>query len=143
MNCLIKEETGVGFATIWLGCITIFCLIWSLGSTVKSDSRNKFDSFLRKLILGNVEQYQKPSTFKLAKNHLYPDTGTVYDYVYDKKNNGSWILWSEKLDLKRIPPDARVSILLQIKYIIILDLALKIVFSVQIKKIIFEWGIYC
>lgn len=107
---MINEETGVGIATIWLGCITIFSLIWSLGSTIKSDSRNKFDTFFRKIILGNIDQYQKPHTFKLTKNHLFPDAGTIYDYIYDKKNNGSWILWSERLDMKRIPSDSRVNL---------------------------------
>lgn len=106
---MIEEETGSGIGSIWLGCITIFCLIWSLGSTIKGNDRNKFDTFIRKLILGNIDQYQKPITFKLSKNKLFPDVGTVYDYVYDKKNNGSWILWSEKLDLKRIPPDSKVN----------------------------------
>ncbi|VVC42221.1 Dynein heavy chain, coiled coil stalk,P-loop containing nucleoside triphosphate hydrolase,Dynein heavy [Cinara cedri] len=109
INCLIKRETGVGIAAIWLGCITIFCLIWSLGSIIKDDSRNKFDIFLRKIILGHNDQHPKPQTFKLTKNHLFPDSGTVYDFVYDKKNNGSWIQWSEKLDLKRIPPDAKIN----------------------------------
>lgn len=105
---MIKEETGVGIASIWLACVTVFCLIWSLGATIKGDSRNKFDVFFRKVILGNNDQYPKPLTFKLTKNYLFPDTGSIYDYVYDKKNNGSWILWSEKLDMKRIPPDSRV-----------------------------------
>lgn len=106
---MINEETGTGIATVWLGCITIFSLVWSLGSTIKNDSRNKFDTFLRKIIFGNIDQYQIPNTFKLTKNHLFPDDGTVYDYVYDKKNNGSWILWSEKLDMKRIPLDSKVN----------------------------------
>ncbi|XP_022171452.1 dynein heavy chain 3, axonemal-like isoform X1 [Myzus persicae] len=109
MDCLIKEETGVAFSTIWVGCTTIFSLIWSIGSLIKGDSRNKFDTFLRKLLLGNDEQYHKPITFKLTKIHLFPDLGTVYDYVYDKKNNGSWILWSEKIDFKRISPDAKIN----------------------------------
>lgn len=114
MDCLIKEETGVGFSTVWLGCIIIFSLIWSLGSLINGDSRNKFDTFLRKLLLGNNDQYQKPITFKLTKTHLFPEIGTVYDYLYDKKNNGCWVLWSEKIDFKRISPDARVNTLLLI-----------------------------
>jgi len=84
-------------------------LIWSLGSLINGDSRNKFDTFLRKLLNGNNDEYQKPITFKLTKSHLFPEIGTVYDYVYDKKNNGSWVLWSEKIDFKRISPDTRVN----------------------------------
>jgi len=108
---MIREETGVGFATIMLGCIIIFSLIWSIGSLIKGDSRNKFDTFLRKLLLGNIDEYKKPATFRLTKTNLFPDLGTVYDYVYDYKNNGSWVLWSEKLEFKIISPDARVNIL--------------------------------
>lgn len=111
---MIKEETGVGFATIKLGCIIIFSLIWSFGSLIKGDSRNKFDTFLRKLLLGNIYEYQKPATFRLTKTDLFPDVGTVYDYVYDYKNNGSWVLWSEKLEFKMISPDARVNTLFNI-----------------------------
>lgn len=90
-------------------CTSIFCIIWSIGATIKNDSQNKFDLFFRKLILGSIEQYKKPPSFKLTKNHLFPDNGTIYDYLYDKKNNGTWILWSEKLDMKRIPTDAKVN----------------------------------
>jgi len=129
---LIKEQTGVGFATITLGCIIIFSLIWSLGSLIKDDCRNKFDAFLRKLLLGNIDQYQKPITFKLTKTHLFPDMGTVYDYVYDKKNNGSWILWSEKLEYKIIPPDAKVNTLFNTFDIYFLILLLEFVLKVKI-----------
>ncbi|CAI6363283.1 unnamed protein product [Macrosiphum euphorbiae] len=108
-ECMIKEETGVGFATMMLGCIIIFSMIWSFGSLIKGDSRNKFDTFLRKLLLGNIDEYQKPATFRLTKANLFPDMGTVYDYVYDYKNNGSWVLWSEKLEFKMISPDARIN----------------------------------
>ncbi|XP_050529641.1 dynein axonemal heavy chain 3 isoform X2 [Daktulosphaira vitifoliae] len=109
LNSLIKEEAGVGVASTWLMCTTIFCIIWSIGATIKNDSQKKFDLFFRKLTLGNVEQYQKPASYKLTKNHLFPDNGIVYDYIYDKKNNGTWILWSEKLDMKRIPADVKIN----------------------------------
>ncbi|XP_050428284.1 dynein axonemal heavy chain 3-like [Adelges cooleyi] len=109
LNSLLKEEAGVGVASIWLTCVTLFCIVWTMGSTIKDESRNKFDLFFRKLIQGNNEKHPKPESFKLTKSHLFPDTGTVYDYIYDKKNNGTWIFWSEKLDLKRIPPDAKVN----------------------------------
>lgn len=110
INCFIKEESAIGITTIWLANVTIFSLIWSIGSTVKSESRDKFDSFFRQIVYGNIPQYPKPATFKILKSNLFPELGTVYDYVYDKKNYGSWILWSEKLDMKRIPPDSKVKI---------------------------------
>lgn len=108
IDCFIKEESTIGITTIWLVNVTIFCLIWGIGSTVKSESRAKFDTFFRQIIYGNISQYPKPATFKVLKSNLFPEHGTVYDYVYDKKNYGSWILWSEKLDMKRIPPDSKV-----------------------------------
>lgn len=94
--------------SIWIACVTIFCLIWSLGSIVRNDSIHKFDTFFRQILNGNAPLYPKPSTFKMSKANLFPEHGTIYDFVYDKKNYGSWILWSEKLDMKRIPPDSKV-----------------------------------
>lgn len=64
-------------------------------STLISDSRKAFDVYLRKLILGNDEEYPKPKAFKLTKQQLFPDKGTVYDWIYDKRNNGCWIAWMD------------------------------------------------
>lgn len=63
-----------------------------------SDSRKIMDAFLRKVLLGNDEEYPRPKAFKLTKQQLFPERGTIFDYVYDKKNNGTWISWMETMN---------------------------------------------
>jgi dynein heavy chain len=45
----------------------LFSLIWGLGGTLNSDSRKKFDVFLRELI-NNSEK--KPKNIKLSKVNI-------------------------------------------------------------------------
>ncbi len=49
---------------LWLQGLFVFALIWGLGGTLNSDSRKKFDAFLRELINNNEN---KPKTIKLSK----------------------------------------------------------------------------
>lgn len=90
---MLEGETQV--STVWLQCVLLFSMIWGFGPTLVTDSRKLFDVYLRKLLLGNVEEYPKPKAFKLTKQQLFPDRGTIYDWVYDKRNNGSWISWMD------------------------------------------------
>lgn len=55
------------------------------------------DTYLRKLLLGNDDDYPRPKAFKLTKNQLFPERGTIFDWVFDKKNNGSWISWLDTM----------------------------------------------
>ncbi|XP_052759353.1 dynein axonemal heavy chain 3 [Galleria mellonella] len=92
-TCLLEDETQ--FSTVWLQCTFIFALLWGLCATLNADSRKQFDLFFRKLLDGNNAAHPKPKSFKLTKNQLFQDKDTVFDYVYDKRNNGSWIPWME------------------------------------------------
>lgn len=67
------------------------------------------DLFFRKLIVGNDEDYPRPKAFKLTKQQLFPDRGTIFDWVYDKKNNGTWIAWMETTSQVALPAQARMS----------------------------------
>lgn len=79
-------------------------------SSTKGDSRKRFDAFFRKLLEGNNATYPKPKSFKLTKNQLFQDKDTVFDYVYDKRNNGTWIPWVELEKEVAIPANAKVNI---------------------------------
>lgn len=90
-------------STVWLQCVLIFSMIWGMCSTLTSDSRKTFDAYLRQLLLGNIEERPKPKVFKLTKQQLFPDKGSAYDWIYDKRNNGCWISWMDTMQqvLKR------------------------------------------
>nr|CAD7593860.1 unnamed protein product [Timema genevievae] len=47
------------------------------------NSRKLFDEFLRSLLYGTNDAFPKPKVFKLAKNQLFPEKDSVFDYVQD------------------------------------------------------------
>lgn len=102
---------------VWVLCNLIFSIVWGLCGTINSKIRfnlkyvsdkicniilffidigkKRFDVFFRKLIDGSNEEFPRPTNFKLSKNQLFPEKGLIFDYVFDKKNGGSWISWIE------------------------------------------------
>ncbi|XP_043257418.1 dynein axonemal heavy chain 3 [Colletes gigas] len=90
---MLDGETQV--STVWLQCILLFSIVWGMCSTLANESRKAFDVYLRKLLLGNVDEHPKPKAFKLTKQQLFPEKGTVFEWIYDKRNNGCWISWMD------------------------------------------------
>ncbi|XP_053607537.1 dynein axonemal heavy chain 3 [Plodia interpunctella] len=106
-TCMLEGETQV--STMWLQHIFVFVLIWGLCPTMTADSRKQFDSFFRKMLEGNNAAYPKPKSFKLTKSQLFGEKDTVFDYVYDKRNNGTWIPWVELEKEVPLPANAKVN----------------------------------
>ncbi|KYN33583.1 Dynein heavy chain 3, axonemal [Trachymyrmex septentrionalis] len=106
-SMMLAEETQV--STVWIQCVLLFSIVWGICSTLMSDSRKTFDVYLRKLLLGTIEAYPKPKIFKLTKQQIFPDRGTVYDWIYDKRNNGCWISWTDTMQQAPLPATAKAS----------------------------------
>ncbi|KAK8388715.1 hypothetical protein O3P69_020603 [Scylla paramamosain] len=72
-----------------------------------------FDQFYRKLLQGKVDGSSKPERFKLTKGMLPPESGLVYDFIYEKEMQ-RWVSWHDTInqDHLTIPSDAKVSQLL-------------------------------
>jgi len=49
--------------------------------------------------------------FKLARNQLFPEHRLVFEWIYDKKNDGSWIPWMDVVEKAQtqLAPTVRVS----------------------------------
>ncbi|XP_052130864.1 dynein axonemal heavy chain 3 [Frankliniella occidentalis] len=107
LTCHLEGETQV--STVWLQCVFLFCVIWGFASTITGDSRKKFDTFFRHLLDGRNDEHPRPKTFKLSKSQLFPDKGTVFEWVFDKKNNGSWISWLDTMEKVSFPPSAKIN----------------------------------
>ncbi|KAG5305945.1 DYH3 protein, partial [Pseudoatta argentina] len=106
-SMMLADETQV--STVWLQCVLLFSIVWGVCPTLMSDSRKTFDVYLRKLLLGTIEEYPKPKMFKLTKQQIFPDKGTVYDWIYDKRNNGCWISWMDITQQVPLPATAKAS----------------------------------
>ncbi|TRY89707.1 hypothetical protein DNTS_033848, partial [Danionella cerebrum] len=120
-TCLLDEivESGQEGAesmtslqkTLWLQCLFLFAVVWSLGGTISGSSRTKFDSFYRNLIMGALPDHPRPTSVKLTKNNVFPERGTVYDYYFNKQGPGQWNNWTESISKEDrvIPVAAKVS----------------------------------
>ncbi|CAB0036402.1 unnamed protein product [Trichogramma brassicae] len=106
-SLLMANESQV--STLWLQCTLLFSLIWGFCSTLVADSKKLVDSFLRQLLLGNNEDHPRPKIFKLTKQQLIPDRGSIFDWVYDKKNNGTWISWMDTMTQAPLPAATKIS----------------------------------
>lgn len=62
--------------SLWLQCLFLFSLIWSVGGTMNGDSRIKFDHFFRTIITGTDTEHPRPKSFKLGKVY------TIHVYMY-------------------------------------------------------------
>ncbi|CAI8006104.1 Dynein heavy chain 3, axonemal, partial [Geodia barretti] len=103
------ESVPQSQSLVWLPCLFLFSLVWSLGGALVGDSRTKFDVFYRTLISGTDQQHPRPKNIKLAKNHLLPERDTVFDYFF-QKTGGVWAPWEDLLDRNAsIPAGAKVT----------------------------------
>jgi dynein heavy chain, axonemal len=66
----------------WLLNATVFACIWSVGATSDTDSRLKFDAFMRELLKGKLNEYPYPDLVNKTDIN-FPDNGLVYDYFFD------------------------------------------------------------
>ncbi|XP_014215495.1 dynein heavy chain 3, axonemal [Copidosoma floridanum] len=107
MDTLLEQESKV--STQWLQCTLLFSIVWGICSTLLSDSRALMDEFLRKILVGDDEDHPKPKSFKLTKQQLFPDRNTIFDWVYDKRNNGTWISWMDTMAQTPLPANAKMS----------------------------------
>jgi len=101
-SCAGLKEVRYGKA--WLQASILFSVTWTIGGVLDSESRVKFDTFLRSLLTGKNESYPYPTTSGRWECHL-PADGTVYDYVYEYKQRGQWRQWAETIRNEVIPED--------------------------------------
>ncbi len=88
--------------------IFLFALVWSVGGCLNGESRTKFDEFLRSFLAGthhSAEAHPKPKSLKFAKNIIFPERGTVYDFFY-KPESQQWAAWPDAIETTGIPANA-------------------------------------
>lgn len=104
---MMENETQV--STVHMQCVLLFTFVWGYGCTLTAQSRLAFDEFIRPIIAGDSKEFPKAKLFKLSKNQIFPDRNTVFDWCYDKKNNGTWIAWIDVFPVENLNPKAKVS----------------------------------
>ncbi|XP_015263237.1 PREDICTED: dynein heavy chain 12, axonemal, partial [Gekko japonicus] len=78
----------------WIMACFAFSMVWSIGGTCDSDSRNLFDIFVRDILAGRLEDHPVPAA--VGKWEIpFEDRGLVYDYMIELKGKGRWVHWNE------------------------------------------------
>ncbi|GAB1598116.1 dynein heavy chain 3, axonemal-like [Argonauta hians] len=75
----------------------LFALVWSLSATLTLDSSKKFQVFFHKLFEGEVIK-ARPKDMKFTRDLLIPKKGSIYDYIYLKKQYGAWRTWESLME---------------------------------------------
>ncbi|KAM8960487.1 dynein axonemal heavy chain 3 [Pelodytes ibericus] len=106
-----KEPMSSQQITLWLQGLFLFALVWTIGGTINTDSRKKFDVFYRNLLMGMNDQHPRPKSVKLTKNNVFPERGSVYDFYFHKQASGQWNMWTDYITTEEmtIPATAKVS----------------------------------
>uniref|UniRef100_A0A6I8NZX5 Dynein axonemal heavy chain 3 n=1 Tax=Ornithorhynchus anatinus TaxID=9258 RepID=A0A6I8NZX5_ORNAN len=111
---------------LWLQGLFLFAVVWTVGGTINSDSRKKFDVFFRNLLLGMDDSNPRPKSVKLTKNNIFPERGTFgssssycscvafthyFSPLCGGENHGQWNTWTDYItkEEETIPPGTKVS----------------------------------
>jgi dynein heavy chain len=73
----------------------LLSLIWVIGGSVTTESRIKFDAYLRKILAGTVDGI---TSFKKVAPQI-PERGTVYDYTF-LREGVSWKNWMDIIEVQ-------------------------------------------
>ncbi|XP_063282951.1 dynein axonemal heavy chain 12 [Pelobates fuscus] len=91
---LVREDPTNKNTRVWIMACFGFSMVWSIGGCCDTDSRVKFDAFLREILSGKSEAHPLPVA--VGKWECpFDDKGLVYDYVYELKGKGHWVHWNE------------------------------------------------
>uniref|UniRef100_A0A8C9V3D7 Dynein axonemal heavy chain 12 n=1 Tax=Scleropages formosus TaxID=113540 RepID=A0A8C9V3D7_SCLFO len=115
----------------YLACASFaFSIVWSVGGSCDTDSRFKFDNFLREILSGRSEKHPIPSS--MGKwDCAFSEKGLVYDYFYEFKGKGRWVHWSEAIkstslgDSKTKVQDIIVPTIDTIRYTYLMDICIQ------------------
>ncbi|RXM98274.1 Dynein heavy chain 12, axonemal [Acipenser ruthenus] len=92
----VREDPENKSIRVWTQAAFVFSLTWSVGGSCDTDSRVKFDSFLKEIVAGKSEDHPIPAT--IGKWECpFDEKGLVYDYSYEYKGKGRWVHWNESI----------------------------------------------
>ncbi|XP_016404673.1 dynein heavy chain 12, axonemal [Sinocyclocheilus rhinocerous] len=92
----LDEDPGNKNIRTWIMAAFAFALVWSVGGCCDTDSRSRFDQFLREIISGKAENYPIPAAVSKWECP-FEEKGLVYDYSYEFKGKGRWVHWNESI----------------------------------------------
>ncbi|XP_068166194.1 dynein axonemal heavy chain 12-like [Antennarius striatus] len=98
----LKTKPGDKNIRIWIMAAFAFSLVWSIGGSCDTKSREEFSVFIRKILSGESKEHQIPKNVERWECPI-DEEGLVYDYFYKFEGAGSWVHWNNVLE--QIDPD--------------------------------------
>ncbi|KAE8293583.1 Dynein heavy chain 7 [Larimichthys crocea] len=92
----VKANPGDKNISTWIMAAFAFSLVWSLGGSCDTDSREKFSEFFRMIVSGKSEEHPIPATVGKWECPV-DEKGLVYDYSYEFKGKGRWVHWNDAI----------------------------------------------
>ncbi|KAM4720749.1 dynein axonemal heavy chain 12 [Rhinophrynus dorsalis] len=126
----VREEPTNKNLRVWIMACFAFSMVWSIGGCCDTDSRAKFDAFLKEMLSGKSKEYPVPSAVGRWECPL-DDKGLVYDYMYELKGRGRWVHWNEFIKSTSIGSnnlkiqDIIVPTMDTVRYTFLMDLCIK------------------
>ena len=113
LSCLTEEASPCPEKELplWIECLFLFSLIWSVAGVINGDGRPRFDAFLRQICMGKPPRgYEKvDGVFGESSPWIkfLPEEATCYEYTFDMTKH-NWKLWMDTIskDESKIPPTA-------------------------------------
>ncbi|XP_061837093.1 dynein axonemal heavy chain 12-like [Nerophis lumbriciformis] len=92
----LETETGDKIIRTWIMAAFLFSLMWTVGGSCDSNSRDKFSEFLRDVVCGRIEGHPIPEVVGKWECPV-DEKGLVYDYFYEFKGKGKWVHWNDAI----------------------------------------------
>ena len=100
--------------TVWLECLFIFSVTWTIGAITDNDGRIAFDAAMRNVISGNPDPQYKAFVGPHRKiAQPVPGGQIIHNFVFNRET-GKWAVWSDIVDAQEISvEDAYTTIVVQ------------------------------
>ncbi|KAJ8333348.1 hypothetical protein SKAU_G00422440 [Synaphobranchus kaupii] len=92
----LKQDSAQKNIRTWIMGAFAFSLVWSVGGSCDTDSREKFDEFLRTILSGKMDKHPIPEEVE-KWDCTFEEKGLVYDYSFEFKGRGRWVHWNEAI----------------------------------------------
>ncbi|XP_049782826.1 dynein axonemal heavy chain 7-like [Schistocerca cancellata] len=80
----------------WFQAAFMYAVVWGIGGTLDTQSREKFDEFYKNIWKGMSHENQVPRSLDKV-DVAVPSKGLIYDHMYTFKEKGTWVYWPELL----------------------------------------------
>ncbi|KAM6924384.1 dynein axonemal heavy chain 12 [Xenentodon cancila] len=80
----------------WIMAAFAFSLVWSVGGSCDTNSREKFSEFFKVTVSGETKEHPTPKAVGKWECPM-DEKGLVYDYFYEFKGKGRWIHWKDTI----------------------------------------------